>query len=625
MLLTCPQCQNSFMVDDQAYAMQGGALCEQCQVPLVPSNVGYGQQTWQGQWGQQPMDQAQWGQQPDQAQWGQQPMDQAQWGQQPMDQAQWGQQPMGQAQWGQQPMDQAQWGQQPMDQAQWGQQPPSDAQWGQQPMDQAQWGQQPMDQAQWGQQPPSDAQWGQQPMGQAQWGQQPPSDAQWGQAQWGQQPPSDAQWGQMADGPKETVMLADAVEQDDVVRHNDANERTIALSDWNEPASSLPSLKPTIPASNVDVGGDGDDWGAWESPKSGRIEEVRTTDAAAIGQAQPNPNALVVGNALPPGAHEGMTREIDVREVQSLYGDKLNPVAEFFRSIPMRYRIIASGVLGVSIIAFVIAAIALTRDPEVEKVIRNGEIVDANAPEKEKSFNEIAKESISLSTSFIPFDGKLAKEGSIVGVAEDIGVYYDTKKIAEIDDVMRGGAYVEKVASGIEGDDSKISQPITVLFGESMPMSAVYRTLYTLGPSMRRLYLGGTTQGGVSTFEYHPCGWPDHDMFIFESCKDVPIDVKITRTQVTIRRVSDVSEVPLVVLEDGTELSEVSTKIIGTKVQFEGIQAAIARLSIVRGAVRFVADGDVSFGVFMTVAQRIYGTNDKPNIKTLYVAPVPLI
>ena len=85
MLLTCPQCQNSFMIDDQVYAMQGGAYCEQCQVPLVPSEMGYGQ--WQ-QSQQMPMNQAQWGQQPmDQAQWGQQPMDQAQWGQQPMDQA----------------------------------------------------------------------------------------------------------------------------------------------------------------------------------------------------------------------------------------------------------------------------------------------------------------------------------------------------------------------------------------------------------------------------------------------------------------------------------------------------------------------------------------------------------
>ena len=535
MLLTCPQCQNSFMIDDQVYAMQGGAYCEQCQVPLVPSEMGYGQ--WQ------------------------------------------------QSQ--QMPMDQAQWGQQPMDQAQWGQ-----------PMDQAQWGQQPMNQAQWGQQPMGDAQWGQ-PMG---------------QAQWGQQPPSDAQWGQMADAPKETVALMETVGQDDVVRHNDANERTVALSDWDGVSQVPPPPTMSMPQGNGMTGDD--DWDSWGGSPRARVEEVRTADAAALGQ-QINPNALVVGNALPPGAHEGMTREIDARDVQSLYGDKLNPIAEFLRSIPMRYLIL---------VVFIIVAVVITRPPKVEQEIRNGEIVDVNAPEREKTFSEIARESISLSPSFIPFDGNLAKEGSVVGVAEDIGVYYDLNKIAEIDDVVRGGVYVEKIAAGVEDHGTKIGQPITMLFGESMPMSAVYRTMYTLGPTSRKLFIGGTTHSGISTFKYHPCGWPDHDMFIFETCKDVPIDVKITRTKVTIRRVSDAGSVPLVVLDDGTELTEVSADIIGTKVQFDGIQMAISRLSMVSGAtVRFVTDGDVTFGVFMTIAQRVYGSDDKPNIKTLYLAPVPLI
>ena len=574
MLLTCPQCQNSFMIDDQVYAMQGGAYCEQCQVPLVPSEMGYGQ--WQ----------------------------QSQ--QMPMNQAQWGQQPMDQAQWGQQPMDQAQWGQQPMDQAQWGQQPMGDAQWGQ-PMDQAQWGQQPMNQAQWGQQPMGDAQWGQ-PMG---------------QAQWGQQPPSDAQWGQMADAPKETVALMETVGQDDVVRHNDANERTVALSDWDGVSQVPPPPTMSMPQGNGMTGDD--DWDSWGGSPRARVEEVRTADAAALGQ-QINPNALVVGNALPPGAHEGMTREIDARDVQSLYGDKLNPIAEFLRSIPMRYLIIAGGVLGASLVVFIIVAVVITRPPKVEQEIRNGEIVDVNAPEREKTFSEIARESISLSPSFIPFDGNLAKEGSVVGVAEDIGVYYDLNKIAEIDDVVRGGVYVEKIAAGVEDHGTKSGKPITMLFGESLPMSAVYRTMYTLGPTTRKLFIGGTTHSGISTFKYHPCGWPDHDMFIFETCKDVPIDVKITRTKVTIRRVSDAGSVPLVVLDDGTELTEVSADIIGTKVQFDGIQMAISRLSMVSGAtVRFVTDGDVTFGVFMTIAQRVYGSDDKPNIKTLYLAPVPLI
>ena len=72
------------------------------------------------------------------------------------------------------------------------------------------------------------------------------------------------------------------------------------------------------------------------------------------------------------------------------------------------------------VVIFIIVAVVITRPPKVEQEIRNGEIVDVNAPEREKTFSEIARESISLSPSFIPFDGNLAKEGSVVGVAEDI-------------------------------------------------------------------------------------------------------------------------------------------------------------------------------------------------------------
>ena len=61
MLLTCPQCQNTYQLDDQIYAQQGGALCAQCQIPLIPvDSVGYDQQ-WQqqGQTTQQQQQQSQ--------------------------------------------------------------------------------------------------------------------------------------------------------------------------------------------------------------------------------------------------------------------------------------------------------------------------------------------------------------------------------------------------------------------------------------------------------------------------------------------------------------------------------------------------------------------------------------
>ena len=50
MLLTCPNCHNSYVIDPQVYAQQGGAVCEQCHQPLMPADDGSDQM----QWGQQP-------------------------------------------------------------------------------------------------------------------------------------------------------------------------------------------------------------------------------------------------------------------------------------------------------------------------------------------------------------------------------------------------------------------------------------------------------------------------------------------------------------------------------------------------------------------------------------------
>ncbi|MGN1073251.1 MAG: hypothetical protein ACI4VB_11205 [Bradymonadia bacterium] len=577
MLLRCSQCQNTFYMDEQAYAAQGGAMCEQCRVPLIPvAEEG-------AQWGQQSPVDAQWGQQPG-AQWGQQSPANAQWGQQPG--AQWGQQSPANAQWGQQPG------------AQWGQQPPADAQWGQQP---------PVD-AQWGQQPPVDAQWGQQPPVDAQWGQQPPVDA-----QWGQQPPVDAQWGQMADQPKETIALTDAIEPCEVVRHDDANERTVALADWD--SNSIPQMPVTQANAPQNDG-----WGAWGQPE----DNPPTQNVPAIS-ANKDPHAIVVGRELPPGANEGMTRQIDVRAVQEMYGDKINPLKAFFRSLPRRYLIMAGGALGVAVIVFVVVAYAITRPPKVEKVIReDGEVVDAGTPEREKTFADLAKESRDLSAAFIPFDGPLAQEGSIVAIDDAIGVRYDLTQIASVQDISSGAAYVPVLADAAK-DNSDKPKPITLLFAESLSMSSIYRVMYSLATTNRPLSIGGTAHNGIATFNLTPCGWPDHGLYIFQSCKDVKVEVKITRANVTMRRLVDADTIPIALLPDGTKLTEVKADIVGNKIQFESLNDAISRLRAKGTTVQLTTDGDVSFGVFLQIARKIYGSYDNPNVRQLYIASIPLM
>lgn len=503
MLLRCNQCQNSFFVDDQVYAAQGGAWCEQCHIPLVPvsENVAGGQ-PWT---------------QPPQAQWGQAP------------------------------------------------------------------------QNQWQQ-------------NDAQWGQAPP------QAQWGQQPPSDANWQQMADHPKETVALCDPVAPLPLKQ----DECTVAIEAWN--GDDEPS-QPSQPAPS---------WPPQQNFQ--KNEDIPTTDAGIIDKTQP-PNAVVIGRQMAPGANEGMTRQIDVRTVQKLYGDKINPFLAFFQAIPKRFLFILGGILALAFIASAVIAYAVTRPPKIEKVISNrGELVDADAPESEKTFDDYAREAKNLSPAFIPFDGEIAHDGSIVAAAENIGIRFDGTQIADISDALSGGAFVQKIAAPAKSNAENISKPIIFLFADTLPMSAVYRIMYSMAPSTRKLLFGGTAYSGITTFNIQPCDWPDHDTFIFPSCDKVPIEVKITRTTLTMRRVIDKDAIPLYMDQNGEKISEIKTDIVGSKVQYDPLNVAISKLSMTQGAsVKLAPDGDVSFGVFMDVARHIYGSNDKQNVKNIFVSTIPLM
>lgn len=322
-----------------------------------------------------------------------------------------------------------------------------------------------------------------------------------------------------------------------------------------------------------------------------------------------------------------MTRQIDIRTVQKLYGDKVNPVAEFFKSIPTRFLIIAGAVVAVALILFIVLAIVVTRPEKVEQVIRkDGEIVDITEPEPEKTFADVVEETKDLSPAFVPIEGPLVKDGNIVAVADNIGIQYDSEKIADIKDAENTASpFVKKLYNAVSNHADNLGKPITFLFADSLPMSVVYRIMYTFATTSRKPLIGGPTHNGIATFDIIPCNWPDHDTYVFRDCKSVPIEVKITKKSVIMRRVTDVDSIPLVLLPDGTELSELKADIVGRKVQFDTLSPAISRLRSFQNSVYIVTDGDVSFGTFIDIARHIYGSPDNPNVKQLFVSQIPLM
>ena len=519
MILTCPQCQNTYQIDDQLYAQQGGALCAQCQIPLMPAdNGGYAQQWQQGadQWGQQQWD--------------------------PQQQQQWDQQ--------------QQWGQQ----QQWDQQ--------QQPWDPSQ--QQPWDQQQWGQQPQSSGQ----------------------------------QW----DKPMNTMAFADALDPGEVVNHNDGGERTVALDadkgDWmaqlnGNAGQESPQSEPQDEK--------------WDMPDGWQKSN------APAKPSTPKTPGLVIGHPMDASASEGMTRQIDIRSVQMLYGDKVNPIKEFFRTIPVRYLFILGGVLGVAIIGFIIAAVAINSEPEKNPALAEEE-VDPDAP---KSFAEIVSATKALSSSFYPFDGELAKSGAVVAVSPSIGIVYNEKKIADIGDLKSAsGPFVEKIFNAIK-NDPKGNEPIIFLFDEMLPMSSVYKIMYSMAATSRHVYFGGVMSNGISMLDIVPCNWPDHDFTVFNDCKSVTVELGIKKLELILKRIG--SDMPLAIDPDGTEHTELRDDIIGDKIVTVQIAKGIARLRSGGGStVRLSPDGDVNFGVFINAVLTLRGDAETPNVKGLYLLPVPL-
>ena len=577
MLLTCTNCGNSYVVDDQLY-LQQGALCEQCHVPMVPA------QNYQPQWGQQQPMNSQYNANP---QYNNMP---------PMMDAQWGQQ---QPQMG---MD-AQWGQQPNNA--FGPQPTMamDAQWGQQMA--AQFGQQPPMDAQFGQQPPMDAQFGQQPPMDAQFGQQPPGS----QNQWGTQ----AQWSQMADKPMETVALMDAIASP--VNHgNDAGEKTMAIdADWEAAGLGL-GIVPKDNSKKEDWNNGGD---TPQKPGGAPPKLPKSPSQKAAG-------CITVGHQMDPVANENVTRQIDLADVQKMYGDKVNPLKDFLISIPKKYFVISGIVLGLTVILFVVLAIVISTPEKVEKKFNEaGDVLTEDTPEHVMTFSEHILATKELSANFLTFDGEdVFQEGSVAAVTKD-GVYYNNKKIAEYDDVNHGTESVNKIIDTLNADVDNIGKPVYVLFEETTPMHVVYRVLYSFYAASRPAAISGTTTTGITAFEFIPCEWPDHGMVSIgdETCKKSTLNLKITTTKLTLRRINSNESL---LLDEDTVVTELQDDIVGTRVNTKNTGEAFNRMRIKnRPPIQLAPDGDVSLNVFMRAALAVRGQPNNPNSNKIYLNKVP--
>ena len=225
----------------------------------------------------------------------------------------------------------------------------------------------------------------------------------------------------------------------------------------------------------------------------------------------------------------------------------------------------------------------------------------------------------------MPFDGPDAKDGSIVAVTESLGVLYNDKIIGSYSDVEEGSEIVEKIYNTVKDDVDNFGKPIIFLFDEMLPMSVVYRTMYSFGATSRKILIGGTTSTGITTLVIGPCAWPDYGMTTFgDACKSVTVDISINRRDIIMRRIK--GEESLLNAEEGSEnVLELTDDIIGNKVQLQNISPALSTLrQSSQRDVRISPHGEVTFGVFMNTVLEVRGNIDNPNTKKIYLHKIPL-
>jgi len=456
----------------------------------------------------------------------------------------------------------------------------------------------------------------------AQWG-QPPPNAYAQDAQWGQPPqsyPQNAQWGQMpGHEPLPTVAMMDPV----MHSAQAGGECTVALdldsfgANDEAPKQSHWPLSHTQPQDSAQ-----DDWNAWN-------ESQHNSPAPSAPKSRPSAppkGQITVGQPLPAGASEGMTRQIDIRDVRAIYGDKVNPIKEFFRSIPTGTLIIAIAFTAAAIVAFAVATYIIHKPEETRRIASSdGEIVDENAPPKPMSFRDVVRDTKRAIPSIKPFDGDDINSATIIGISKDAGILYNAKKVLELQAIQTGGQFNEALYQIARQDTDNEDKPIVLLFDATLPMSVAYRAMYSLGPTGRQILFGGTTTNGITAIEIIPFEWPDHEMFMFPTFPNVNTTLKITRTDLTLKRIGN-NPLPLLGQTDGSAaVTEIRDDVLGGRILFQNLTPAFAKMRADRqSTLKLMPDGDVSIGDFLTVALQVRGSADYPNVEKLLLDKVSL-
>ena len=494
------------------------------------------------------------------------------------------------------------------------------------------------------------AQWGNQPQyggGDAQWGNQPQYGG--GDAQWGNQP----QYNQ--GGAEEQVnMKTVGLDLDDIDKFtgsgggvaaapqkHEGSERTVALD--------LDDINATDGAggwSSGGTGGSGGDngWDAGNNAGGGvatvaldapdfsnlPMPNASPTPVATSGSLTPGLSAgqIVVGNALPDQGNNQMTHQIDLSDVEKMYGiSSGNPFVMFYRSLPKLALIISGALIGLALIGVIVSIVIANQPEKVEhEITSDGDIVVKGTPAKPLSFKEIAAQTKSNIPDAIPLDFKDISEGILIGVSESTGILYNNNKVLSLDEFTSTDAFNEKLFKyASEDHDTPLQIPIILYVDGSLPMSVVYRLMYTLGPTRRNMYIGGSTSTGITSFMLEPLDWPDHESHMYSTEVSPNTQLKITKSDIVLRRTNEKAE-PLLLKEQTNEpINELRDEFLGGKVIYTNIQPALSRLrSMHQQAIRVTTDGNVKLTQFMNIVLHIQGNPDNPNVQKFLLDQVPV-
>lgn len=322
-----------------------------------------------------------------------------------------------------------------------------------------------------------------------------------------------------------------------------------------------------------------------------------------------------------------MTHQIDLRDVEKMYGTKgVNPFVMFYRSLPKLALIISGALIGLALIGIIIAAIIVNQPEKVEhEITSDGEIVVKGTPAKPLSFKEIAAQTKTNIPYAIPLDTDDVKDGILIGVSESAGILYNNNKVMSLDEFTDSDAFNQKLYTYAHEDRDTPSQiPIILLVDGSLPMSVIYRLMYTLGPTRRQILIGGSTSTGVSAISIEPLDWPDHETYIYSYEMAPNTQLKITRSDIVLRRTNDNAE-PLMLNEANEPIRELRDEILGGKAIYTNIQPALSGLkSAKQQSIRITTDGDVKVMQFINIVLHIQGNPENPNVQKLLLDTVPL-